>query len=58
MKKYSILIVGIGCYFGHLKDFIINLKKKNPFGFKQKSTIANAKKNKDAIVLKIIVLNE
>ena len=30
MKKYSILIVGIGCYFGHLKDFIINLKKKNP----------------------------
>ena len=30
MKKYSILIVGIGCYFGHLKDFVINLKKKNP----------------------------
>lgn len=30
MKKYSILIVGINCYFGHISEFIINLKKKNP----------------------------
>ena len=29
-KKYSILIVGINCYFGHVKEFLINLKKKNP----------------------------
>ena len=30
MKKYSILIIGIDCYFGHIKEFVINLKKKNP----------------------------
>ena len=30
MKKYSVLIVGIDCYFGHIKEFIINLRKKNP----------------------------
>lgn len=30
MKKYSILIVGLDCYFGHIGEFIINLKKKNP----------------------------
>ena len=30
MKKYSILVIGIDCYFGHIKEFIINLKKKNP----------------------------
>lgn len=30
MKKYSILIVGIGCYFNHLREFVVNLKKKNP----------------------------
>lgn len=29
-KKYSILIVGLGCYFGHIREFIVNLKKKNP----------------------------
>lgn len=30
MKKYSILIVGINCYLGHIMEFLINLKKKNP----------------------------
>lgn len=30
MKKYSILIVGLKCYYGHLIEFITNLKKKNP----------------------------
>lgn len=30
MKEYSILIVAIGCYYGHLREFIVNLKKKNP----------------------------
>ena len=30
MKKYIILIVGINCYYGHLLEFIVNLKKKNP----------------------------
>lgn len=30
MKKYSILIVGIRCYYGHIREFIVNLKKKNP----------------------------
>lgn len=30
MKKYSILIVGIKCYSGHIREFIVNLKKKNP----------------------------
>ncbi len=30
MKKYSILIVGIDCYSGHIREFIVNLKKKNP----------------------------
>lgn len=30
MKKYSILIVAIECYYGHLREFIVNLKKKNP----------------------------
>ena len=30
MKKYSILIVGIRCYSGHIREFIVNLKKKNP----------------------------
>ena len=30
MKKYSILVVGIECYFGHVKEFVTNLKKKNP----------------------------
>lgn len=30
MKKYSILIVGLKCYSGHIREFIINLKKKNP----------------------------
>lgn len=29
-KKYSILIVGIKCYFGHVMEFVVNLKKKNP----------------------------
>lgn len=30
MKEYSILIVGIKCYIGHIREFIVNLKKKNP----------------------------
>lgn len=30
MKKYSILIVGLKCYSGHIREFIVNLKKKNP----------------------------
>ena len=30
MKKYSILIVGIECYSGHIRELIVNLKKKNP----------------------------
>lgn len=30
MKKYSILIVGLKCYGGHIREFIVNLKKKNP----------------------------
>lgn len=30
MKKYRILIVGFGCYYGHIREFAINLKKKNP----------------------------
>lgn len=30
MKEYSILIVGIKCYSGHIREFIVNLKKKNP----------------------------
>ena len=30
MKEYSILIVGISCYYGHVREFIVNLKKKNP----------------------------
>lgn len=30
LKKYSILIVGIKCYFGHVMEFVVNLKKKNP----------------------------
>lgn len=30
MKKYSILIVGVKCFSGHLREFIDNLKKTNP----------------------------
>ena len=30
MKKYSVLIIGIQCYYGHIREFIINLKKTNP----------------------------
>ena len=30
MNNYSILIVGIECYFGHIKEFVVNLKRKNP----------------------------
>lgn len=30
MKKYSILIVGLKCYSGHIREFIVNLKKNNP----------------------------
>jgi hypothetical protein len=30
VKKYNILVIGIECYFGHIKEFVINLKKKNP----------------------------
>lgn len=30
MKEYNILIVGLKCYYGHLIEFITNLKKKNP----------------------------
>lgn len=30
MKKYSLLIVGFRCYSGHIKEFVSNLKKKNP----------------------------
>lgn len=30
MKKYSILIVGLKCFSGHIREFIVNLKKKNP----------------------------
>ena len=30
MKKYNILIVGLKCYSGHIREFIVNLKKKNP----------------------------
>ena len=30
MKKYSILIVGLKCYYGHLIEVITNLKKTNP----------------------------
>ena len=31
MRNYSILIVGLNCYFGHIREFAINLKKANPF---------------------------
>ncbi len=30
MKKYNILIVGLKCYSGHIREFVVNLKKKNP----------------------------
>ena len=30
MKNYNILIVGLKCYSGHIREFIVNLKKKNP----------------------------
>lgn len=30
MKRYSILIVGLNCYSGHIREFVVNLKKKNP----------------------------
>lgn len=29
MKKYSILIVGLKCYSGHIREFVVNLKKNN-----------------------------
>ena len=31
MKSYSILIVGIRCYIGHIIEFVSNLKKTNPY---------------------------
>lgn len=30
MKKYHILIIGFWCYHGHIREFVTNLKKKNP----------------------------
>lgn len=30
MKSYNILIVGLKCYFGHINEFVIKLKEKNP----------------------------
>ncbi len=30
MKQYKILIVGIRCYSGHIREFVVNLKKNNP----------------------------
>lgn len=50
MKKYSMLIIGFRCYGGHIREFVTNLKKKNP---QVKITVAitvDSKDNMDEII--------
>ena len=50
MKKYSMLVIGFRCYGGHIREFVTNLKKKNP---EVKITVAitlDSKDNMDEII--------